>query len=285
MACYLVTGGSGYIGSRLVTRLRQDGHRVLALYRDATRIPSGHGIIPLGLGSVAAYREALHHHAVEGVFHLAGKACYAQSENDIAPMIESNITLGTHILEAMQGTDCRRFVNVATYWQHYDGPEYNPICLYAATKQAFMDIMTYYAKWCDLSCISLKFTDVYGDKDPRPKIFALIDRAAATGKPLKITAGEQYVSFLHVEDAVDALCTAMRRTQTISSQHETYTVGTTPIMLKKAIQLYLKINPQKASLLWGEMPYRHTQIMSPWLGAPLPDWQPRFDLETGLRSL
>ena len=79
MACYLVTGGSGYIGSRLVTRLRQDGHRVLALYRDATRIPSGHGIIPLGLGSVAAYREALHHHVflfknyVKNIFHSAEK--------------------------------------------------------------------------------------------------------------------------------------------------------------------------------------------------------------------
>ena len=126
MACYLVTGGSGYIGSRLVPRLIQEGHRVLVLYRDAAESPSESGIIPLGLGSVAAYREALRHHAVDGVFHLASVACYAQSENDIAPMIEANITLGTQLLEAMQWTDCHRFVNVATYWQHYDSPEYTP---------------------------------------------------------------------------------------------------------------------------------------------------------------
>ena len=285
MACYLVTGGSGYIGSRLVARLIQEGHRVLVLYRDAAESPSESGIIPLGLGTVAAYREALRHHAVEGIFHLASVACYAQSENDIAPMIEANITLGTHLLEAMQGTDCRRFVNVATYWQHYDGPEYNPICLYAAMKQAFMDIATYYANWGGLSCITLKFTDVYGDNDPRPKIFALIDRAAASKKQLKLTAGEQHVSFLHVADAVDALCTAMRRTQGMGARHEAYTVGSTPVMLQDAIALYLKIKPQKVSILWGGIPYRPTQIMNPWLGDPLPDWQPRFYLETGLRSI
>jgi len=152
-------------------------------------------------------------------------------------------------------------------------------------KQAFMDIATYYANWGGLSCITLKFTDVYGDNDPRPKIFALIDRTAASKKQLKLTAGEQHVSFLHVADAVDALCTAMRRTQGMGARHEAYTVGSTPVMLQDAIALYLKIKPQKVSILWGGIPYRPTQIMNPWLGDPLPDWQPRFYLETGLRSI
>ena len=199
--------------------------------------------------------------------------------------MEANITLGTQILEAMGDTECCRFVNVGTYWQHYDGGDYNPICLYAATKQAFMDIATYYAKWRGISCISLKLTDVYGDNDPRPKIFTLIDTAVRTGETLKLTEGEQLVSFLHVEDAVTALCEAAQQTISSGSTHKFYGVGTALISLKNAVALYLKIIGKQPPIEWGGIPYRPTQIMTPWLGELLPHWQPAISLEEGLRSL
>ena len=290
MTSYLVTGGSGYIGTRLIRRLVERGDRVLFLYRDASKLDAitqnSENVIPMPVTTKASdYREAIKRYNVEAVFHLASMANYVCAEEDIAKMIEANITLGTLILEGMNGTDCKRFINTATYWQHYDGEDYNPICLYAATKQAFMDIITYYAKWHEVKCISLKLTDVYGDNDPRPKIFALLDKAARTGETLKLTAGEQMVSFLHVDDAVSALCAAADKTALMPSGQSDYCIGTPLIRLKDAVQLYLNIKRHNVSIEWGGSPYRPTQIMVPWLDRPMPDWSPSVDLEKGLRSL
>ncbi|MHC1712839.1 MAG: NAD-dependent epimerase/dehydratase family protein [Solidesulfovibrio sp.] len=289
MPTYLVTGASGYVGSRLVGRLVAKGHDVVVLYRDESRIApllTSPSVVPLPVGaSVAGYRKAIELYNVEGIFHLASKAVYASGEFEIAALIEANVTLGVMLLEAMSTTSCRRFVNAGTYWQHYDGPEYNPICLYAATKQAFMDIVDYYAHWKGFRCITLKLTDIYGDQDPRPKVFTLLDKAARTGERLKMTEGRQLLSFLHVEDAIGALCEAARQTMAMTPSHAVYTVGTPLISLRDAVAMYLEITGKSVVIEWGALPYRPTQIMTPWLGQPLPNWMPAVDLKTGLRNL
>jgi len=290
MASYLVTGGTGYIGSRLVQRLTAKGDRVVLLYRRGAQVDvhinENQRIILIPTSSSSSdYREAIQQYEVDAVFHLASKANYVCPATEIAEMIEANITLGTLIMEAMNKTDCQRLINVGTYWQHFNGPDYNPTCLYAASKQAFMDMVTYYTKWHGLRCISLRLTDVYGNNDPRPKIFSLLDQAEKNGETLKLTKSEQLMSFLHVEDAVNALCEAASQTINMKAEHKSYGVGSKLIRLKDAVELYLTIKGKKLTIEWGGVPYRPTQIMNPWMGELLPNWQPTISLQDGLRSL
>ena len=69
--------------------------------------------------------------------------------------MSSNITFGTQLVEAMVANGCYQFVNTGTSWQHYENDEYNPVNLYAATKQAFEDILRYYVETSALRVITL----------------------------------------------------------------------------------------------------------------------------------
>jgi nucleoside-diphosphate-sugar epimerase len=63
-----------------------------------------------------------------------------------------------HILEAALAGGCRRLVNTGTQSQHRDGTaDYAPTNLYAASKQAFEDLVCAYVEYEDSSstcCIS-----------------------------------------------------------------------------------------------------------------------------------
>ena len=107
------------------------------------------------------------------VFHLASNVIAEHKANQIDSLVQSNITFGLHLLEAMKETGVKRLVNTGTFWQHYNNEEYNPVCLYAATKQAFETLLEYYVQAESFKVITLKLFDTYGENDRRPKLINL----------------------------------------------------------------------------------------------------------------
>ena len=66
----LVTGGTGFIGPRLVSQLVRQGHRVRCLMRRRGRLPDGVEAVRGDLHNTSALRSALE--GVDVVYHLAG---------------------------------------------------------------------------------------------------------------------------------------------------------------------------------------------------------------------
>ena len=77
----------------------------------------------------------------EIVFHLASLVLAQHQEKDIVPLIQSNVQFGAQLVEAMLQNGVYQLVNTGTFWQHYENQDYNPVCLYAATKQAFETLL------------------------------------------------------------------------------------------------------------------------------------------------
>lgn len=70
---YFVTGGTGFIGTRLVGQLVDDGHDVIVLTRsreNADHLPSSVTIVEGDVTNTSRVREGME--GVDGVFHLAG---------------------------------------------------------------------------------------------------------------------------------------------------------------------------------------------------------------------
>ena len=288
----LIAGATGYIGTKLSQRLLAEGWRVDVLVREKSRPlaqtlvgkVTSHGYD----GSTQSVLDAVATAQPDVVFHLASLFIAEHRSEQVTDLINSNLLFGTQLVEACARSGVKRFVNTGTSWQHYNNEDYNPVCLYAATKQAFEAILEYYVQACDVKAITLKLFDTYGPDDPRPKLFHLLNKAATSGEPLDMSAGEQLIDLMHIDDVVEAYVIAAKRLLTGAvSQHEHYAVSSgDPLPLKELVELYVEVNAQDVMVNWGARPYRDREVMVPWnLGIVLLGWRATVSLQCGLRQI
>lgn len=285
----LVTGGTGFVGGHLAKRLVHEGWQVHILSRKGSKLPHApefaHMANHVHDGSTQNMVECVAQTKPDVVFHLASLFLSQHATKDIESLIQSNVLFGNQLLEAMRVNEVSCIINTGTSWQHYNNEQYNPVCLYAATKQAFEAILEYYVQACGIKAITLKLLDTYGPDDSRPKLFHLLNKAAKSCEPLDMSAGEQLIDIVHIDDVVDAyLIAAKRLLDGKLTKHEAYAVSSgQPLPLKELVRLYAEVTKQIIPVNWGARPYRYREVMSPWTkGQSLPDWHISKNLIDGL---
>lgn len=286
----LITGATGFIGFHLASKLVNEGcdvHVVVRRSSETGPLRSLHGTCAFHEhdGSTEGLHKILLEAGPRTIFHLAALAFSRHNPSDIEPLIRSNILFGTQLLDGAVRAGVRNFINTGTYWQHYGGADYNPTCLYAATKQAFEDILLYYTGMFPLASLTLKIFDTYGPSDRRNKLFALLRRAHLTGEKLVMSPGEQRIDLVYIDDVVRAFMRAadlLCEDRGVAGRSFSVRTGRTR-SVREVVSLYEGIVGDKLSIQWGGRPYEPRQIMVPSEGETLPGWSPLIDLEEGIR--
>ena len=289
----LVTGATGFVGSHLVRTMVREGWGVHIVVRPTSDVsalgPERAGVkVHRHDGSRQVLTTALSEAAPDVVFHLASLFISEHKPDDVEPLISANILFPTLLLEAMAMTQVRCLVNTGTAWQHYLDAPYSPVCLYAATKQAFEAVLQYYVETHKFRAITLKLFDTYGPEDRRPKLFSLLAKAAGATEPLAMSAGDQHLNLVYIDDVVAAYLSAAKRVVDASHDgHEVYAVSSnTTVALRDVVALYERIKRKHLNIAWGAMPYRQREPMLPWSGGiTLPGWRPRVSLSEGIARL
>lgn len=288
----LVTGATGFVGSHLARRLVWEGWQVHLLIRAGSRLPDApefaHVTSHVHDGSTESMVRCVAQAKPDVVFHLASLFLSQHAIKNVESLIQSNVLFGNQLLEAMKVNEVNCLVNTGTSWQHYNNEDYNPVCLYAATKQAFEALLEYYVQACGIKVITLKLFDTYGSDDPRPKLFHLLNKAATSGEPLDMSAGEQLIDLVHIDDVIEAyLIAAQRLIEGKVAQQESYAVTSgQPIPLKKLVQLYAEATRQTVRVNWGARPYRFREVMVPWNNSQtLEKWKPKVTLAEGMHKI
>ncbi len=291
MKTALVTGASGYLGGHVTRRLLTQDWRVLVLLRPGSMLP---GDIAERVervdydGTLASAEEAFAQAPVDVVLHLASAVVSVHTADQLDTILDANIRLPTHLLEAMRGSACRRFVNTGSFWQHCNSDAYCPVNLYAATKQAFEDIARAYVENDGLQLATLILFDTYGADDPRRKIVRLLTEAAGAAEPLRLSPGDQLLDLTHAEDVAQAFVVAGERLLTQeTATHERFRVSGQRITLKQLVALVNEVAGSPISVELGATPYRPREIMQPIADAvpPLPGWVPKRDLPSEIRLM
>jgi len=287
----LVTGATGFVGRRLVKRLVKDGVEVHSLARPGSDLSVLNGLdtrIVLHNGTAPGMIRIMEHAGPDVVFHLAALTLSDHRAVDVGPLMESNIIFGSMLLEAMYRSGTSNLVNTGTFWQHYQGEDYNPVSLYAATKQAFQDILRYYQEVKGIRGVTLKLYDVYGPGDPRGKIVNLLLDALESGKPLDLTPGEQKLDLVHVDDVADAMALAGRLLVSAESgvAGRSFAVSSgRQVTLRELVDLVGRAAGREVPVRLGAKLYRDREVMDPWIGEGLPGWKAEIGLEEGLSRL
>lgn len=289
----IVSGATGYIGRFVTQAFAQAGWQVTGLARaGAAHHHSGAGPATIDLvetdGSVGALAELFGRLSPDLCIHLASLFIAEHKPEDVPNLVRSNVEFGSCLLEAMAQTGCRCLLNTGTSWQHFEDADYNPACLYAATKEAFEAIVEYYVRVRDFRVATLTLFDTFGPADPRPKLIPNLLRTIRQGTPLAMSPGAQQLDFVHVDDVARAYLLAAE--QLLAQQvagHSRYAVRSgQPVSLRDLVALLGRLSGCEPKIRWGERPYRQREIMHPWRGGQtVPGWQATIGLEDGLRDL
>jgi nucleoside-diphosphate-sugar epimerase len=286
MSTVLVTGGTGFIGRHLVRALAAAGDDVHVVTRESSlRRPEtpAQGVtlhaLPRPSVDVAAVIDSV---APTTVFHLATHFVARHRPDELADMVDSNVTLGTVVAEGAVRVDAR-LVHTTSAWQHFDGAEYDPVSLYAAMKQALVDVVRYFQAVESLDAREVCLFDTYGPDDDRGKLVGALLGHARQGTALTMSSGRQLVDLTHVSDVVAALRAA-----------DTYDGPVTrlvarsgsPVTVRELVDVVQDVTGRTLDVTWGAREDRPREMTQDWsVASDDIGWRPRVALRDGLGEL
>ena len=273
----LVTGSTGFIGKHLCEVLKKI-HYVFFLVRPHSsqdKLGANNEFFVFGDNNILELHKYIQDNNIEGIIHLASLYIQRHNAEDIPNLIQSNLYLGTAVLEAAVNTSVKWFINTGTIWQNYNSPDgedkYCPVNLYAATKQAFMDVAKFYSETSNIRICTLKLCDTYGPDDTRRKIYSLLEEYAKSGEVLRMSLGEQKLDILHVDDVVNGFIRLMNLLNSkVDLLSEYVLTSGRQVSLRELVSEYESIHAVKLNIEWGALPYREREVMQPYRGNILP---------------
>lgn len=204
---------------------------------------------------------------------------------DVGDLVASNIGLTAALADAAVAAGVRHFLTMGTVWQHAAGPDYRPVSLYAATKQAAEDVLRHFSVNEGLPVSVLKLPDTYGPGDTRRKALDLLLDAAWTGSSLGMSPGEQLLDLVHVRDVVGAISTVLSAPAEQRPGSWVLSSGE-PLTLSALADRVAGVTGRPVPVTWGARPYRRVEAFRPWDAGPvLPGWAPHTHLDDGIAEL
>ncbi len=221
----LVTGGAGFIGSSLATRLADEGNQViiadcLSPYYDPAQKRAN--LAPLrGRPGVSVVEVDLVHgdldpllDGVDVVFHQAAQPGVRRSWDDFGAYAAANITVTQRLLDAvLRRGGLQRFVYASSSSVYGNGARGGsaesdrpqPFSPYGVTKLAAEHLCRAYAENFGVPTVSLRYFTVYGPRQRPDMAFHRLIEAARNATPFPLYGdGRQVRDFTYVDDVVAA---------------------------------------------------------------------------------
>lgn len=291
----LVTGGTGFVGSNLVSALVETGYEVGVLSRRAI----SKGTLPQGVsvlsGDVCRPETLPSFEAYDSVVHLAGIVSVGQSIDDPKTTVETN-TLGTqHVFECARKdgiSDCIYLSSGAVY----GNPEYLPIdeshptqCFhpYAASKLAGEHIAESYAHAYGMSVGVLRGFTLYGPGQQSDNLVPSVVSKLADGED-EIVLGnlEPTRDFTYIADLVTAIIRVLEES---IDTYEVFNIGSgNETTVREMVNEIVRTSGQEVSVV-SEDTGRSSDVEISRMVADTEKleqlgWTAEYDLQTGVKE-
>tara|TARA_B100000780_G_scaffold268378_1_gene226262 strand:+ start:262 stop:1101 length:840 start_codon:yes stop_codon:yes gene_type:complete len=194
----LITGGTGFIGKKLIIKFTENNYKFAVLTRNKKL--NREKFIYLDKNLKNASKKILKFKPTI-IVHLATNFQKKHTLDMIPKMIEGNISFGSKILELLKNK-IDLFVNVNSAYTSLNGKAYDPKDFYSSTKYGFEIILSYFNKYFNFKVVNLLLADTYGPNDKRVK---LINILLKKNKSLRINNPNDEVNYTYIDDIVDAL--------------------------------------------------------------------------------
>jgi len=220
----LVTGGAGFIGSRLTLRLLEDGHEVRVLDNLSTGRRSNLPLSNVELieGDIRSYeRASTAAKGVEVVFHHAALPSIPRSLDDPLTTNAINVDGTLNVLLASRDHGVRRVVAASSssvYGNSAEMPRREsgstaPVAPYSVSKLAAEQYCLVVNRVYGLETVALRYFNVFGERQDASSVYAavvprFVEAIMRGESPVIFGDGTASRDFTYVENAVDATIAA-----------------------------------------------------------------------------
>ncbi len=261
---YLVTGGKGFIGSKIVKQLNCNSYDK-SLDQDIL--------------DKEKLSEALDD--IDIIFHTAAKISVPESQEKPEEYHKVNVKGTKNVVNLSNGKII--FSSSAAVYGEYDrkvseDDKLNPKSNYAQNKVDGEKLVS------EAEGISLRYFNVYGPGQGKAGVIAIFIKKALNNEDLVITGdGNQERDFIYVDDVVDANIAAVN----YSGPEQGFNIGSgQSIKLKDLAKLIIKLCNSKSKVVlekprYGDLFYSCADITK---AKNELNWAPKTDLETGLKK-
>jgi len=284
----LVTGATGFIGSRLVRRLTGLGAVVHAVSRHVREhVDAGETWHVADLCDADRVSSVVEAAQPEVVFHLASEVTGAREVRLVRPTLASNLDSAVNVLTAVaSAAPAGRVVLAGSVEEPRPEDGAAVACSpYAVAKWAVSGYARMFHELWDVPVTTLRIGMVYGPgQGDLRKLIPYVTTALLRGESPELTSGTRLVDWVYVDDVVDAFLAAAQSDQAPGREFDI--ASGTQLSIRDTIELLAKIIGAHQMPRYGavaDRPLDRPQVADIGPAGELLGWHPRTSLETGLR--
>lgn len=254
----LLTGVTGFLGSRLAKNLLSNGYDVIALKRKTSslsRIESALPQIHLYDAEELDFAKLFRSHPeISTIIHAA--TCYGRNNETVSQITGANTLFPLRLLEAAISAGVGTLINADTPLDKF-------LNLYALSKSQFVEWGKYFSSKNKIRFVNLRLEHFFGPGDDDSKFTAHVIKSCVKNIPeLQLTPGEQKRDFIYIDDVVSAYLILLEKMDAFAERFVEFDVGSgKPIAIKEFVQTVHRLAASHCRLDFGALPYRNGEVM------------------------
>lgn len=259
----LLTGGSGFLGSRILKLLLQNDFFVVLLMSpkgnlDKIKEMIGNNRLNIINREEIDLEKLFSDRAIDYIVHTA--TCYGRNNESEEVIQDVNVDLPFSLLEQAIKNKVKAFINADTFFREDMGLKEGER-LYVSTKKSFLRKAKEKIAGTELKFVNLILQQIYGPADRPEKFVPAMMRRLQADSEIQLTPGEQKRDFVYVEDAASAFLSAILSVDKLD-QTEEFEIGAgKSYTIKFIVELIKNLLSSQTRLKWGALPYRDNEIM------------------------
>lgn len=273
----LILGGTGYLGSKVIKRLLQEGHNVTCTKRatsNTSRVQENKvNWIP---ASVDAIETAARYDNFDWVFNMACN--YGRSTVLYDNVLEANIEFPLKALNKAVEHRIKNFLTIGTGLP-------DDLNMYSFSKSMFSDFGKFYVEKHGINFYNLKLEMFYGSDEPEERFLPSVIHKMIRRQEVNTTLGTQKRDIIWVENIVDAVMMVMNTN--VPGYHE-ISVGTGEApTIAEVVDFIWEETGYQSKLNKGTIPMRDNEpdcVADTAFLQSIGEWNP-MDWKTGIHNM
>jgi len=260
----LVTGGNGFLGSKLVFALKQSEADVYVIDH---KVRNDQKSFNIDITDKKKLIEVVQNVKPDIVFHLAASLNRKRDVENYDENIEVNIVGTKNLLEALKSVDYDKliFTSTSEVYGNNNSP-YNekmlpaPVSPYSVSKYSAETVIRTISELYNKNYIILRLFNFYGEGMSKEFFIPSIVHAMKHEKEFNMTKGDQTRDFLHVDDVIQSLMLAANSPE---ANNEVFNVCSgKETSLKELVTACKEGIKSSCKVNFGALPYRDKEVWS-----------------------